>query len=913
MTTTPLPSEPRTTPPPQRGALPIWPLRRAWVVLTWERLQQSFWPAAAIAGAGLAVLLSGLPARLSGWLHVVVLTVLALAFLVALGRGLSRWQRPRAAEVRDRLESVRPAGAHRPWTAATDALALGQADPATQRLWQLHQARMRTAARSLRPGPAQAGLAGRDPLAIRFVPVLLLVVALALAWPDPLGRMVESLSPRFGPPPPPPRAQVWLTPPEYTAAVPTYLQSAGPEDPTDGQAPHSETPLRVPEGTTLLALLRGGEGPAHLDLGNAGALRLDDAATDAGTTADAGAGQRLTRRLGRVPIGADAPTAPAPALALADVESVTRLRLEQAGRVLIDRPLSVTPDQPPSIAWTAPPGPAGEEAPGQLTLAYAAQDDHGLSQVSVRVAPAGGQALGAPPELDLPAMTGADRSVRRDLSAHPWAGTAVTVTLRAKDALGQSATTAAADVVLPERRFSNPLAQGLIDIRRDLVINPGRARAAATGIDLLAEDTAAYGDRLAVFLSLKAVSAALDLARDALATERHLEQLWDIATALEDGSLGDTRRQLAQAREALRQALDRGADRAEIERLAEALREAMDRFLETLAESLPLARLPMIEMPMPQGVEPFDPQAIDRMLEQLGELSDLGAQEAAEAMLERLEQTLRQLEGARPPSQAEMQALADMAEMAARLRDLVERQSALHEETFRLDPRDAFGSGDRMTRAPLPGMRPDESLGDWLQRQQAPAPRSSPPANSEDMARLEADQTAIRRALESLMADLADRLGAVPESLGTANLAMREAEEALRRGDAAGAAEAQGRALEALTQGQQQAMGQMMGPGGQSGAGRGPGMGFGLIPLRPGGGRPGGLPGMGQGMGQGMGRDPLDRPVQGGAPDDGSIQVPTEPETRRAHDILRELRRRANEAGQDGPVRDYLDRLLEPF
>ncbi len=903
-----------------RSAPPLSPrpLRRAWMVLTWERLQQAFWPAAALVGAALAVLLSGLPGRLPGWLHLGLLALLALTIVAALAQGLARWRVPRAAAVRRRLEVATPGAAHRPWTAATDLLALGAGDAASRRLWRAHQDRMAAAAAALRPGPARAGLATRDPLALRLVPLLFLAVALADAWPAPMARLTESLSPRFGPPAPPAHAQIWLTPPAYTGAAPRYLAASrdhdtapdtapetgidsGTDTGTGGLEPVSATPLAVPEGSTVLALVRGGRGAARLDLGEAPLASL-------ALRADGDGGQRLSRRLGRRPPEAAEATGAAPALSGPSLAAVDRLRLRQGGRVLIERPVTLIPDRPPSITWTTPPAPAGPDAPGRLALAYAARDDHGLARVTAIVAAAGGQALGTPPSLALPAVTGAARAEQPDLSAHPWAGTAVTITLETADALGQTAATAAAPVVLPERAFSHPLAQALIDIRRDLVRRPERARAAAVEIDLLAADTAAYDDRLAVFLSLKAASAGLGLSPDGLGTEDHLALLWSIASALEDGSLGQARRRLAEARDALREALAGDAGRAEVDRLAEALREAVARVMDTLAESLPLARLPMGEMSMPQGAEPFDSEAVERMLEQLTELSDLGARAAAEAMLERMERMLDQLLRARPPSQAEMRTLAEMAEMAARLRDLVERQQALHDQTFRLDPRDPDEPRLGLTPAPLPDLRSGETLEDWVRRQEAPTPAPAPPA--EATRRLEGDQRRLRVTLESLMADLADRLDRVPQSLGNANLAMREAEAALRRGNAVAAAEAQGRALEALTEGQRQAMADMAGQGGPPGAGRG--MGFGLLPLQPGGGWSGGPPGA-PGMAPGAGRDPLDRPVRGGGPDDGSVALPTAPETRRAREILRELRRRANEADQRGPERDYLDRLLEPF
>ncbi|MBB4285102.1 uncharacterized protein (TIGR02302 family) [Roseospira goensis] len=864
------------------------------LALGWERAWQAFWPVLAMAGGVLAVLLSGVLPLLPGWLHLTVLLVLAAALLAVALRASRAWRWPSRAEALARLEGGGP-GAHRPLTASADRLALGAQDPVSRALWRRHQALMAARARTLRVRPPRPRLAARDPRALRLVPLLLLFAALAAAWPDPVGRLGAALSPRLGAPVPPAVAQVWITPPAYTGQAPVYLEAHAGESPGAGApapaggagVPTIGPPaLTVPAGGTVLALVRGGRGPAMLDLG---------AADDPRPLESAGSGgQRLER----------------------EVATGSRLRLTQGGAVLVDRPLRVSPDAPPSVAWTD--DPSGDSR-GRLTLSYRADDDHGVIDLAVTVRAAGEQVLGAPVDLALPPGATPGRTAVRDLSAHPWAGTPVTLALEATDARGQTGRSAAVALTLPERRFQHPVAQAVVDMRRALVMRPERAEAAAVGLSVLAEDRPAYGDSLAVFLSLKAAAARLVRAPDGRARTEDLALLWSIALALEDGTLTLARRELEQARQALREAVEDGADRAELARRLEAVREAMNRLMRDLAEALPLVNLPDLRLPMPEGTEMFSPEDVERMLDRLGDLDNLGAEEAARALLDQLDRMLQQLESARPPTAAEMRAMAEAAEMMQRLRDLAQRQRGLLDETFRQDRRgaDRFGQPPAPPRPPgapqppqalpMPGA-PGDSMQQWFDRQ-PPLSNQTPPAPSERLRDLEERQRALREALEDLMADLGDRTGQVPDQLGAADLAMREAEQALAQGEAGAAARAQGRALEALTQGQQQAMGQMMGPGGQPGPG-----GFGLLPMAPGqglgpGGRPG-LPGM---MPRpGLGRDPFNRPAAGAA-DDDSVEVPSEPDTRRAHDILRELRRRANEADRPALERDYLDRLMDRF
>ncbi|MBB4314893.1 TIGR02302 family protein [Roseospira marina] len=874
---------------PRGIAAPPW-IALSWVALALERLARVAWPALALTGCALALMLSGLLPHLPGWLHLGVLILGASLIVGAAVRGGRRWRRPTRAEAVRRLEGG-PGQAHRPLTAAGDRLGLGADDSLSRALWRRHQATMTARARALRPRLPDPRLAGPDPRALRIVPLVLLFAALMAAAPDPLARLAAALSPRLGPSIPSAVAQLWITPPTYTGRAPVYIETTS--DPSseavaagasgsDARAPVSATPLTVPAGSTVLALVRGGSGPATLSFGS------DHAPAPLDPTGEGG--QRREQA----------------------VTSGTQLRLTQDGTTLIDRPMAVAPDRPPRVAWRALPE---SDSRGHLRLEYRATDDHGVTDLVAAIRPTGGQALGDPIDValtppvatpramtdrsaDADAVDGA-RTETRDLSAHPWAGTPVTIQLKATDAAGQTGESETISLILPDRRFDHPVAQAVADLRRVLVTRPDRARAVANGLAALAADRTAYEDRLAIDLGLSAAAARLALDPEGMAQAADLDLLWSIALALEDGTLTLARHDVEQAREALRDSLERDAPRAEIqERLAD-LREALDRLMRELAESMPLATLPPMALPMPDGMEPFSPQDIDRLMDRLSELNDLGADEAARAMLDQLESMLRQLESARPPTAAEMQAIAEATEIMRRLQDLVQRQQALLDETFRTGP----GAADRTPPDVLPipdGPRPGESAQEWLERQFGADRTPTPPTPPSEAARaLEERQRALREALEQMMGDLGEMTGQVPEALGQADIAMREAEEALGQGDTGAAARAQGRALDALTQGQGQAMGQMMGPGGPGGL-------FGFMPGGPG--RPGP---MGPGFRPGPGRDPFNRPAGSGT--DDSVDVPSEPDTRRAHEILRELRRRANEPDRPEPEKNYLDRLMTPF
>ena len=74
--------------------------------------------------------------------------------------------------------------------------------------------------------------------------------------------------------------------------------------------------------------------------------------------------------------------------------------------------------------------------------------------------------------LPLPAA-GQRKDIRgrlaEDLSRHPWANLPVTVSLKVSDGIGQEGVSAPMAMVLPGRRFFDPLAAALIEMRRDLL------------------------------------------------------------------------------------------------------------------------------------------------------------------------------------------------------------------------------------------------------------------------------------------------------------------------------------------------------------------------------------------------------------------------------------------------------------
>ncbi len=134
----------------------------------------------------------------------------------------------------------------------------------------------------------------------------------------------------------------------------------------------------------------------------------------------------------------------------------------------------------------------------------------------------------------------------------------------------------------------------------------------------------------------------------------------------------------------------------------------------------------------------------------------------------------------------------------------------------------------------------------------------------------------------------------MPESLGRAERSMREAEQALRRGDPRDASRAQRRALDNLQQG--------MGDLAEQLRQRGPGNSQDLAEIQ-------------EREKRSEDRDPLGRSDgnYGDSVDTGQEKVPLELERQKSREILDELRRRAGEQQRPKEELDYIDRLLKTY
>lgn len=520
-------------------------------------------------------------------------------------------------------------------------------------------------------------------------------------------------------------------------------------------------------------------------------------------------------------------------------------------------PIGVVADAPPQISFQEAPVPTEDNL---VLMVLSMDDDYGVAsaELVMRLDPDQERPLDAPAfDEDALAQTRrialdnvggiGPRAVELDLQEDPWAGLQVIVAVSATDGAGQIGETSEARLTLPTRPFFNPLARAVIEQRQTLAVAANEWSRAGRSFDALTLAPEFFYEDMTDYLLLRtAFWRVMRQRKDGF--EDAVEKFWPLAMQLEDEALELARQRLEAAQEALRQALENGASDKEIERLVEELRQAMNDYLTALAQSGDVA-----PGGNSAGGEQLDQSDLDEMLDSIRDLSQQGAQNAARQMLSDLSNLLNNLRmtqgGGGSSGEGQSGAGGGAAGEAG---DLIGRQRELADSAF--------------------------------QRGQTPG------ANGDDLASAE---NALGGDLDQLIDELTgaggedvDPDGSAARALGGARNEMRQAEQALRNGDFAGAASAMERAIERLRDGAGSLAREQMRQAAEN-------------------------EGQNNQQSGGQGTDPLGRPT--GYADGDGVDVPGETAAGRTRAVLEELRRRLGEQGRDEEEVDYLERLLERF
>lgn len=808
------------------------------------------------------------------WLRVATLAAFGLGALASLVP-LTRIVRPDRRQVDTRLERHNRI-VHQAVSAQDDRL--GNDDPFARALWAEHRRRMARQIGDLSAGTPQSDLPARDPFGIRVAIALLLVTAFGYSFSGQSGRLTDAFSRHNFTDAPDIRVDAWITPPPYINAAPVFLtgQGARPEGPVRAIA-GSEITVRIgaaPEGASV----------SYLD--------------EAGGTSTLAA---------QTPEATGDQAAPAHASVFtAKPQATGTLRIETSNATQ-EFPIAIIPDEPPLLAFVEEPRRAIN---GALEMDYTITDDHGVVSAHAEIVPAEESSAEALPlydppvyKLTLPRRSAEDgRAISsQDLTEHPLAGQKVRITLVGVDGAGQQGRSETMEMVMPARRFSEPLAAAVVEQRGVLALDAHdlpRVFALHDALTLAPEETI---PNLTHYLLLQSVRGRLETARGEDDLRDALDYMWGVALAIEDGDLSLAARRLRDAQKALSEALENGATDEEIAELMDELRAAMQDYLRELARQAPQNQPNVQQNQMSQNI--LRQRDLENMMDQIENLARSGAREQAQRMLSELQRMMNNLQAGRQQQQQGQQG-GPMREQMDRLGELMRRQQELMNETFRLQQQQDGQQGqqgeqqygERGQQPGQQGQQPgQQGQQPGQQGQQGQGQQGQNGQSLQEMLdQLGEQQQALREQLEELQRQL-EGMGMQPSpGFGEAGEAMGDATGNLEDGQTGNALSDQGRALQALRDGAQQMMNQMMqAMGQQPGTGEGPG------PLGPGSVGP-------------DDRDPLGRPRSTNGPDFGSrVEVPDEIDIQRAREILDAIRERLGDRLSPQIEKQYLERLLD--
>ncbi len=599
-------------------------------LLAFERVWPALWPATGILGLGLAAALFDIFAPLAWPLHALILASIETAIGLLLYLNLQHVTWPAWTEGARRLERDSDLK-HRPISEADDAIAAGAGDPEAEELWRAHIFARLNRLEKLRLSLPRSDLPKKDPRALRYGVLLLIIAALFVSHGDWMRRLDSAFSPNAGALA---TLDAWIEPPAYTGEAPVYLGREGR--------------LAVPVGSVLHLRVHGAD--------HRPSATLDNVAFSGGEGEYAGEAK------------------------LIDSDHV---RVRAGGHTIGSWKITIIPDHPPTIAFADKPSATERQA---LKLSYKTSDDYGVTSARAIIRPHGRP--GAPLIVDLQLPGGAKSATLttfRDLTEHPYAGLDVDITLQAMDAAGNTATSNTVTFRLPQRFFTDPLARALIEQRQTLasIGIAARTRVAKTLDALTVAPELFYDGKPGIYLALRSAFHSVEGAETPEDEQRVQDLLWQTALGIEHGGLLTMAAQLRALQQMIMQAMAQGAPQTEIDELLRRYNELMQQYLTALAQNAP------------QNSGQTDPNAkmlgqgdLDALIKAIQQLSQSGDRLRAMQLMAMLQSLLENVQIAgNGQGNGSDQAFDDAMRAMG---DIMGRQRSLLDKTFR----QGNGSGD---------------------------------------------------------------------------------------------------------------------------------------------------------------------------------------------------------------------------
>ncbi|EJF87116.1 TIGR02302 family protein [Bartonella rattimassiliensis] len=786
-----------------------------WGILSFERIWVRLLPFSLVLSLFCSLSWLGLFGVLGYWFHLLLLGILfvcagaSLFFLI-------RFRFPTMREVDHRLERINDLK-HQPLTIQTDHLCYENNEDFSAVIWREHQRRMAKQLYHLKTGFISLNSAAYDPLALRTLCILLFVCAFSFSFGSRGGRLADAfdfrpiVDEKFM------RIDAWITPPVYTGVAPIYLTK------------DEKTQLEIPEGSNIVVRV----------------------ANSAGVTVHAKSvenGQRISFSKKNEKTALNDP--------IAHFET----HLEHSMDLFVSSRhkkqqwhLQMIKDTSPTIRWLEKPG---RILTGSLESRYEVDDDYGVTKAFVEIEPFFPQNKNAPslykaPEIKLLLPRSGKGKMRtvQDVSAHPWAGSQVKITLIAEDGAGQKGRSKTFIMILPQRVFSNPVARSVSELRRLLALDASMKERVLDMLSALLVHPEKGLQNAAHFLVLQSAWTRLFFAQTEEDLHSMVDYLWQIALGIENNQFESVQKKLKQAQAALRDALRYGAPEAEIERLIADFRQTMDEHIHALAEKTQDNQVS--KNFKNSKTRNLSESTLQEKLNLIEEMAKTGSSLAAEQLLSEVEQMLDHLHVQKGnQNEGEKKQSAQMKEKMDQLGDLMRRQQEILNETHRLEM--------------------EQKRGENIPEQQKKS--------------LKKRQAELRSELSTLKKELAEQGFETGNALKKAEEKMNSAENALDHGNHQASIQNQSDALEALRQGAQNVLQKMHET----------------------------LKKMGNDKNSHSDpKDPLGRPLSSKT-DEGQEDevVPQESDQMRTRQILDEIRKRLGKEHISEEEKNYLEKLL---
>ena len=838
------------------------PLALTHVGILAEQVLRRFWPLLSILMLVAAALMLGLHDLMQVELVWGLAVIAILAVVASFVWGIRGFHWPTRSEALSRLDETL---AGRPIAALLDEQVIGVGDEASAIVWRAHQQRMSVRANSAKAAKPDLRLSSRDPYGLRYSSLVALIVALLFGSVLRVGTVTDLTPGAAALAATGPSWEGWVEPPRYTGLPTLYLNDITGDT------------LRTPQGSRVTLRFYGE--PGDLTLAETVSGRIGDTATT-DPELDFSANQN------------------------------GELRIDGTGGQVWS--VEMIADAAPHIAVT---GQAVARAGGQMTLPFTASDDYSVISGSAQIvldleAINRRHGLLVDPEprdeigVNLPMPISGDRrefteNLIEDFSQHPWANLPVIFKLRVRDAAGHSTEAEDYAAKLPARRFFDPMANAIIEQRRDLLWSRQNAPRVAQILRAVSHRPEGLFRSETAYLRLRVILRRLEnLSRSALEPAQQDEialALWDLAILLEDGDIGDALERMRQAQERLSEAMRNGASDQEIAELMQELRQASEEYMQQLSRQAQENGDVMDDQNLPPNTMQMTQSDLQKMMDQIQELMEQGRMAEAEQALQELQEMMENMRITNAPGQSGQsegeQAMEGLAESLREQQGLSDQAFRDLQEQFNPnaqagESQDNEGQSGGQGRGQSHEGQGGQGQGDGDQEGQQQGSSEGSLADRQQALRDE-----LNRQQGNLPGAGTPEGDAAREALGQAGEAMDGAEEALRQNDYAEAIDKQSEAMEAIREGMR-SLGEALAQTQQNQQGQGDQ----------------------EGDMQAQNRDPLGRNTgsQGSLGTDEDL-LQGEDVYRRARELLDEIRRRSGEGERPDAELNYLQRLLDRF